>query len=52
MKGLNYINVSDYSENVKKTAWKTFRYLKSDYQFFDALKTKNCKISGNCNLLI
>ena len=25
---------------------KTHRYLKNDYQFFDALKTK-----GNCNLL-
>ena len=30
---------------------KTHRYLKNDYQFFDALKTKNRKIKGNCNLL-
>ena len=30
---------------------KTHRYLKNDYQFFDALKTKDCKIRGNCNLL-
>ena len=30
---------------------KTQRYLKSDYQFFDALKIKNRKIRGNCNLL-
>ena len=30
---------------------KTHRYLKSDYQFFDALKTKYFKIRGNCNLL-
>ena len=27
------------------------RYLKNDYQFFDALKTKDHKIRGNCNLL-
>ena len=27
------------------------RYFKNDYQFFDALKTKCCKIRGNCNLL-
>ena len=27
---------------------KTHRYLKNDYQFFDAL---DCKIRGNCNLL-
>ena len=27
------------------------RYLKNDYQFFDALKTKYCKIRENCNLL-
>ena len=25
--------------------------LKNDYQFFVALKTKNRKIRGNCNLL-
>ena len=31
---------------------KTHRYLKNDYQFFDALKTKDRKIRGNCNLLI
>ena len=30
---------------------KTNRYLKNDYQFFDALKTKDCKIRVNCNLL-
>ena len=29
---------------------KTHRYLKNDYQFFDALKTKDRKIRGNCNL--
>ena len=27
------------------------RYLKNDYQFFDTLKTKDCKIRGNRNLL-
>ena len=27
------------------------RYLKNEYQFFDALKTKDCKIRRNCNLL-
>ena len=27
------------------------RYLKKDYQFFDALKTKDRKIRRNCNLL-
>ena len=27
------------------------RYLKNDYQFFDALKTKDHIIRGNCNLL-
>ena len=31
---------------------KTHRYLKSHYQFFETLKTKDCKIRGNCNLLI
>ena len=30
---------------------KTYRYLKDDYQFFDALKTNYRKIRGNCNLL-
>ena len=30
---------------------KTHRYLKNDYQFFDALKTEDHKIRGNCNLL-
>ena len=30
----------------------TRRYLKNDYHFFDILKTKDCKITGNCNLLI
>ena len=30
---------------------KTHRYLNSNYQFFDALKTKDCKIRRNCNLL-
>ena len=30
---------------------KTHRYLKNDYQFWGALKTKDCKIRGNCNLL-
>ena len=28
----------------------THRYLKNDYQFFDALKTKDRKISVNCSL--
>ena len=31
---------------------KTPRYLKNDYQFFDILKTKDCKIRGNFNLVI
>ena len=38
-------------ENVflyEKTNW----YLKHDYQFFDTLKTKDRKITGNFNLLI
>ena len=30
---------------------KTHRYLKSYYQFFDTLKTKDRKIRGNRNLL-
>ena len=30
----------------------THRYLKNDYQFFDALKTKDHKIKRSCNLLI
>ena len=30
---------------------KTHRYLKNDYQFFDALKIKDRKIRENCNLL-
>ena len=30
---------------------KTQRYLKNDYQFIDALKTKDRKIRDNCNLL-
>ena len=30
---------------------KTHRYHKNDYQFFDALNTKDCKIRGTCNLL-
>ena len=30
---------------------KTRRHLKSDYQYFDALKTKDRKIRENCNLL-
>ena len=30
---------------------KTHRYLKNDYQFFDALKTKDRKIRRNYNLL-
>ena len=30
---------------------KTHRYLKNDYQFFGALKTKDRKIRGNYNLL-
>ena len=29
---------------------KIHRYLKNDYQFFDALKTKDHKIRGNCIL--
>ena len=31
---------------------KTHRYLKNDYQFFDTLKTKDCEIRRNYNLLI
>ena len=31
--------------------WENTSYLKNDYQFFDALKTKDRKIRGNCNLL-
>ena len=30
---------------------KTHRYLKNDYQFFDALKAKYRKIRANCDLL-
>ena len=30
---------------------KTHRYLKNDYQFFDALKIKDHKIRGYCHLL-
>ena len=30
---------------------KTRRYPKNDYQFFDSLKTKDGKITENCNLL-
>ena len=30
---------------------KTQSYLKKNCQFFDALKTNDCKITGNCNLL-
>ena len=30
----------------------THRYLENDYQFFDTLKTKHCKIRGNYNLSI
>ena len=30
---------------------KTHKYLKNDYQFFDALKTKDRKIRGNWNLV-
>ena len=30
---------------------KAYSYLKNEYQFFDALKTKDPKIRGNCNLL-
>ena len=29
---------------------KTHRYLKNDYQFFDAFKIKDHKIRENCNL--
>ena len=28
------------------------RYLKNNCNFFDTLKTKDCKIRGNCNSLI
>ena len=31
---------------------KTHRYLKSNYQLFDTLKTKDREIRGNFNLLI
>ena len=30
---------------------KTHRYLKNDYRLFDAFKTKDRKVRGNCNLL-
>ena len=30
----------------------THRYLKNDYQFFETLRTKDCKIRGACDLLI
>ena len=30
---------------------KIHRYLKNDYQLFDALETEDPKIGGNCNLL-
>ena len=30
---------------------KTHEYLKNDYQFFGALKIKDRKTRGNCNLL-
>ena len=30
---------------------KKFYRIKNDYQFFDALKTKDCKIRGNCNFI-
>ena len=30
---------------------KTHRYLKNAYQIFDALKAKDRKIKGDCNLL-
>ena len=51
---LNYVNVPDYSENVKNMFLyeKILRYLKNDYQFFDTFKAEDCKIRGNCNLLI
>ena len=29
----------------------TNRFIKNDYQFFDALKTRDRKIRGNCNSL-
>ena len=45
--------VSDYKEHKNMFLYEiTHRYLKNDYQFFDTLKTKDCKIRGNCNLLI
>ena len=28
------------------------RYFKNDYQFFDTSKAKDCKLRGNCDLLI
>ena len=30
----------------------THKYLMNDYQFFNTLKIKHRKISGNCDLLI
>ena len=30
----------------------TQKYLKNDYQFIDTLKTKDCKITGNCYFLM
>ena len=50
---LNYINSFWLFRNCVKTCFcmRKHRYLKNDYQFFDALKTVDCKIWGNCNLL-
>ena len=50
---LNYINGFWLFRNCIKTCFcmKEHIYLKKDCQFFDALKTKDRKISGNCNIL-
>ena len=46
----NYINVSDYLDNVKNMFLYeiTHRYVKNDYQIFYTLKTEDRKIRGNC----
>ena len=50
---LNYINSFWLFRKCIKSCFcmRKHRYLKNDYQFFDALKTKDRKIRGNCNLL-
>ena len=49
----NYINVSDYLDNVKNMFLYeiTHRYVKNDYQIFYTLKTEDRKIRGNCQFI-